>query len=241
MSDQAQALVMDKTGDVYVAGTTNSADFPTTSGAYDRIYGSGTCNDFMSSEPCRDIFVTKLAIGDGVVVPPNILITEVDVSEPDWIELYNIGSQSVNLTGWQLRIYAPNGTTHQIYTIPAFTLQSGAYVVLHEEAGSNTATDLYFNAAITEWLSDGSGAATLKTGNGTTVDFVRWGSSTVSSLAESGWSGTNPAGPPVGKSLGRDSENSDTDSGDDWTAQDPSPGAQNVGSGTSIYLPVIMK
>ncbi len=176
-----------------------------------------------------------------VTSPDNIVINEVNVGEPDWIELYNSGSQAINITGWHLLAYAANGTVNRDYTMPAFILQPDTYVVLHETAGVNTTTDLYFNANISDWVNDGSGAAALTTGDGIGVDFLRWGTTTTTPPVGTSWLGNNPAGPPTGKTLGRDSTGTDTDDSGDWTAQEPSPGTQNVGSGASVYLPVIMK
>lgn len=39
--DQARGVAIDPVGDIYVGGTTNSANFPTTPGAYDRVLTSG--------------------------------------------------------------------------------------------------------------------------------------------------------------------------------------------------------
>ncbi len=52
--DTAYALAVNETGDVFVAGSTKSNDFPTTAGAYDRTYNRRT-----------DGFVTKVNAGGG--------------------------------------------------------------------------------------------------------------------------------------------------------------------------------
>jgi photosystem II stability/assembly factor-like uncharacterized protein len=53
-SGEASGIAVDASGQAYVAGTTTSADFPTTPGAFQRIYGGGQ----------SDAFITKLN-GDG--------------------------------------------------------------------------------------------------------------------------------------------------------------------------------
>lgn len=50
--DSAAALVLDQLGNVYIVGTTYSADYPTTEGAYRRTFTGDT--------PTADIFVSKL-------------------------------------------------------------------------------------------------------------------------------------------------------------------------------------
>ena len=53
-SGVASGIAVDSSGQAYVAGTTSSTDFPTTPGAFQRIYGGGQ----------TDVFITKLN-GDG--------------------------------------------------------------------------------------------------------------------------------------------------------------------------------
>lgn len=173
-----------------------------------------------------------------------IVINEVDPDGPDAVEFYNASSQAVDMTGWRFLAYQ-FGSPAYTYTFPTFTLQSGTYVVLHENVGTDTATDLYTGSNSFPWPTVGSsGAAALTNGGGTGVDFVRWGSSTVAPPSGTIWTGTNPAGPPSGQTLGRDQASTDTDDGSDWTPQDPTPGMQNLtyGSETSfIYLPLILR
>jgi hypothetical protein len=46
--DESESLTLDSAGNVYLTGGTASADFPTTPGAYDRIYTGEICNVFVA-------------------------------------------------------------------------------------------------------------------------------------------------------------------------------------------------
>lgn len=50
-------LAVDGSGNAYIAGSTNSTNFPKTSGAFQSTPGGGVCSH---SGPCFDVFVTKL-------------------------------------------------------------------------------------------------------------------------------------------------------------------------------------
>ncbi len=159
------------------------------------------------------------------VDPGAALINEVDPNSPNVAELYNIGGMALAMTGMKLRFYWPEGS--YTYTFPTFNLQPGAYVVIHEAGNpdDDTVTDLYTGQSLDLELDDG--AVLLSTGGGVGLDFVRWGSSTVSPLSGTEWN--EPNAPPIlsGKTDGRDTAGSDNDDGNDWCVQEPSPGSQN--------------
>lgn len=99
--------------------------------------------------------------------PVNINEVESDDAGGDWIELYNFGDFSVDLSGFLVRDSGDAST----YTIPAATtLAPGAYLVLN--AGAQFAFTL-----------DASDSARLFEANGTTlVDSVSWTSHAATSL-----------------------------------------------------------
>jgi hypothetical protein len=162
-----------------------------------------------------------------------------EMGMPDWVEFYNPQGHAEDLTGWQLWVYDAYDELSALYTFPTFTLQSGAYVVLHEGYGLDTATDLYTADGNTfPWGNADSGAAGLVNASRAGIDFVRWGTSTVAAPAGTGWGGENPSGPPVGLTLGRDEWSTDTDQGSDWSWQLGTPGTENGGALQCVGLAV---
>ena len=167
------------------------------------------------------------------LVPPVVsgtaIINEVNADGVDAIELYNPDASPVDLTDWHLIAYDASNSQVVDYTLPSFTLNAGSYVVIHESAGTDDATNLYINSSIGWGDTDASGAAALTNDSGVGVDFVRFGDSTVTPPAGTTWTGSNPARVKLGETLGRDASSTDTNDGADWCRQNPSLGAQNAG------------
>ncbi|GAA4705385.1 DUF7948 domain-containing protein [Phytohabitans rumicis] len=63
-SDGAFDVALDPAGNVYVSGRTTSADFPTTAGAFDRVYSG---DPFILG---AEAWIAKLAVGPGTPPPP---------------------------------------------------------------------------------------------------------------------------------------------------------------------------
>jgi hypothetical protein len=61
--DQINGIAIDKSNNVYVAGETNSTDFPVTPTAFQKICGSDSLCNATSSTSYYDAFVTKIAAG----------------------------------------------------------------------------------------------------------------------------------------------------------------------------------
>ncbi len=75
---------------------------------------------------------------DVVTTPPPIVINEVvadSETDPDWVELKNIGTEAVDITGWILK----DDDDANSWTIPSTNIPAGAYVVFEkadtEDAG----------------------------------------------------------------------------------------------------------
>jgi len=157
-----------------------------------------------------------------------VTINEIDTGTTDAIELYNGGDSSVELTNMGFIAYDSDGSLNLSYVFPTFTLYSDSYVVLYEGTGTDTATTLYLGSSI-GWLPSDSGAAELSGIGSFGVDFVRWGSSTMNPPAGTSWTGSNPPGPPIGQSIGRNPNGVDSDDGGDWCRQAQSISNYNNG------------
>ncbi len=166
------------------------------------------------------------AQGPALLSGPKVVISELDLGAVDTVELYNAGNVEADLTGWRMEASAPTGLP-TIFTLPAFRLAPGAFLVLSEAAGANTNSTLYFNNNIS-WANGSDGACALTDSKGAGIDFVRWGNSATPVPAGTSFSGQNPASPPIGRNLARAFAEIDTDSGSDWTSQTSTLGSYNI-------------
>ena len=91
-NDSPNGMALDSDGNVYVTGTTDSTDFPTTQGAFQSVLGGGT-----------DAFIMKIGApsAPAVALTPNILqfaaLAVNSTSQPQTVLLRNIGSSSLSI------------------------------------------------------------------------------------------------------------------------------------------------
>lgn len=166
-----------------------------------------------------------------------LLITEVgdcvyiDVSS--WVEVYNYGTQAVNISGWELR--SPGRLENSPYTaysdrtftIPSFTIPAGSYAMIRGKSDSHLADGeqvihvIDGSNIVPNWCGEGGFVELIK--DGESIDFVRFGSSTVAPTEIGAWtSGAAPSMPYsnpsyYGYSIARDVYNTDTNDPSDWT------------------------
>jgi len=160
---------------------------------------------------------------------PKIVINEVDLGYNDRVELYNYGSFSVDLTGWEFTALYP-GSSSTTWILPSFTLPAYSYVTLDEASGTNTADHLYFGMAVS-WSPASDGGAQLVDDGYNGIDFVKWGGSDETPPSGTTWYTPNPPKPDdnPGPQLARYPNGADTDEGVDWCLQDRSLSAKNTG------------
>mgnify|MGYP001293423700 CR=1 FL=1 len=150
------------------------------------------------------------------VVCASVYINEVQLAptEERFVELYNSGSSSVDLTNWYIQRKTATGTTFGTLVSKTYfenkTIPKGGYFLISKEnlSGSDV---VYSSLTLTE-----SNTIQLKNSSQAVVDKIGWGD--VSDCGES--CASNPIS---GKSLQKTS-------GGDWIVADPTPKGLNDGA-----------
>lgn len=158
----------------------------------------------------------------------------------EWFELYNAGSEDVDLSGWRIC----DNTDSVGEVLPSYVLASGEYIVY---CGNLDSFHVYFPAVPALAWTDGSiggGLANaadilvLVNNSGVMVDRVNWGTGTwtQASYVKYGYWNPGTTAPPQGSSTGRSPNGYDTDQVTDWSVMaSPTPGASN--GGAVVYTP----
>jgi hypothetical protein len=89
----------------------------------------------------------------------------------EWIRIKNTGLKGRFLTGWSVRDKAGS-----VFTFGSFKLGAGKSATLHTGAGSNTATNHYWESGTYIWNNDGD-KATLKNKAGNVIDTCSYSGS----------------------------------------------------------------
>jgi DNA/RNA endonuclease G (NUC1) len=106
-----------------------------------------SCNDVATS-PIRDIRRTSANL-NSVLTAPSVLISQVyggggnsgATYKNDFIELFNPGASSVDITGWSVQYASTTGTTWQATSLSG-TIPAGGFYLIQEAAGTGAAPNL---------------------------------------------------------------------------------------------------
>lgn len=233
--DRGWGIAVDGNGNAYVVGETSSSvetfpvmgslQAPSDSGwnAFVAKVSAATLRPTVTPSPQPSATATATPTSSN-----RVLINELDVGTPDWIEFYNPENHVVDLSGWLLWVYRADGSLAYVYAFPAHVLSVDAYLVLREGSGTDTYAELYTGDGGIPWSNGSAGAMTLVNRSGVAVDFVRWQGCPAEPPEGTSWQGSVSTAPPVGSTLGRDPWSTDTDDAADWSNQAPSPGARNL-------------
>jgi len=161
-----------------------------------------------------------------VMYDPVCSTTETDC---EWIEIFNPTTAAINLAGWKVK------DNFSQDTLPAFSLEPEAYLVIAAKAASFAEAYPGFggsliglNGPVGNGLANSGDQIFLLDSGDLQVDTVSYGSNTTA---------FNPACPtvPEGQSLARAPSDRDTDTRDDWFPQaSPNPGAAGIAAPSPI-------
>ncbi|MCK4613891.1 MAG: lamin tail domain-containing protein, partial [Thermoplasmata archaeon] len=155
-------------------------------------------------------------------------------SGKEWIELYNPGNSSVNLSGYKVV-----NKNNESFTIQNFTLTNESYVVIYFTSGTNNTTAIFTGTNIT-FLNNTNESLMLNNSNIIGIDFLCWGgTSELEQIASNNgiWvNGTyiSLSGYDEGDSLARDKNSTDTNTIYDWNvscgkdSNVPTPEIKNI-------------
>ena len=174
----------------------------------------------------------------GVVISEVFYDTPGTDSDEEWIELFNAGGTTIDISGWTI---TDNNGTGSTYTYPGnASLAPGTfYTVASDRKGFKK---LYSkNAdkfASIPALNNGGDALVLKDGSGTIIDAVAWEGGASSGIP-TGWGSTSNPSSVTGSSIVRADIFVDTDSFSDWTTAsgNGNPNTQSDGAVSSEALP----
>ncbi|MBX7210869.1 MAG: M36 family metallopeptidase [Verrucomicrobiaceae bacterium] len=187
-------------------------------------------------------FTGTTALSGYVLIPQTsgIVISEVNPNTPDEVEFKNIGTGSVDISGWQIYLYdnvswpAPMS----VFTIPSGTIcASGEIFRLQENGTSPGAYPLFYKGANVDWTSAAGSqcAVLLRNAAGTPVDFVAAAASTPASITSpqaipsAQWTGAQVAGPTNTAYDYQRIGSTDGNTAGDWTTATPGIGTTNTG------------
>ena len=156
----------------------------------------------------------------------------------EWVELFNPTAAAVDLTGWKVQ------DNNSQDSIPSFTLDSGAYLVIAANASGFAegypgfaGNLIILNNPIGNGLANGGDRIILKDSNGTDVDAMSYGTDTT-------YFSLQRPNNLEGHSLARVPPDVDTNTAADWSdLYPPGPGGPGIGPeptpvGTSTSTPI---
>jgi len=182
-TDEARSIALDPTGNAYLTGETNSSNFPTTAGAFDRTFGSaGDCwitkIAFVDPPPSGEISFrssaggnndggstgltlprpTGVAAGDLLLSSITVASTSVSLTPPaGWVQVINASEGTVIRTVVYRRVAGNSEPASYTWTFPSSIRALGAVLAYQgvDPTQPINAADGYGNAASTAITAPG--------------------------------------------------------------------------------------
>ncbi len=187
------------------------------------------------------VYADFVSYADSVsLTVPRLVFSEIFYDTPgtdadeEWIELYNVGGQTVSLSGWSL---VDNNGEGAVYTFPeGITLGSGNYFTAANDDAAFFAlygypADLYDNIPA---LNNSGDALLLIDPAGEVMDAVAWEGG-ASQGVPAAWNSDLEPNARRGESLVRASLAADTDSYLDWVVATGNGNPQVQGTGVEFH------
>jgi cysteine-rich repeat protein len=160
-----------------------------------------------------------------------VLITEIDISSPDALEVHNVGPGAVDLEGWTVYFYDDDGPETGGSSLPSYVLAAGDYVEIVEgvPAGSPAIVNGdQIRIHNISWTPPDAGGCGLVDPAGNGRDFVRWGQSAALPWTPDLFTDQPSQAPMPGATYNLARANlTDTDTAADWCLQLPTLGSPN--------------
>lgn len=187
------------------------------------------------TDSAADFCLTRVNLHEGAdrCLEPmaiDLVISEVMPGRPDWIEIYNPGSETVDLREVYVSYTAPYyGGSVGDFQLAGY-LEPGEFAVLSERPLDSIEGEILTGRENIALSPEGDGSVALRDRWGFGIDFVMWGEPAGTPLWPSRWTGLGAEvhDPNDSISLQRHPHDSaDTDTRDDWCWAPPSPGTPN--------------
>jgi hypothetical protein len=176
-----------------------------------------------------------------------LVINELALGNPDWLELHNPTTVSVNLGTYQIHWWGLDGGGNPVDAtrlLPDYDLGPGEFVQVQDSNTNPPQTPVVVEPGLIDLRANvswdyGDAGALLLEDSGGPVDYLRWGDDTFDPGAAS-WSdqaGFVPSDFPGGRTLGRAFDGVDSDMAADFCVQEDTRGAANSGCLVPGVLP----
>ena len=191
----------------------------------------GRIPDGMDTDSALDFCVTENTEGvaNTACLPDSssvtLILTEIGVGIPDWVEVTNVGATTADLLGWRFIWQRPpggGGFQAGILSMPAYSLAPGERVVIADDT-LGLMNELVFTGFVNNirWggMAGFGGAAGLYDPPGNNADYVLWGTSAIMPFPGVIWSEPGGGIPAPGgnpDTVNRDETVGDNDVDTDW-------------------------
>ena len=117
---------------------------------YDRNYRSVSVSAVQANVPVNSQDGVPVAtLNPNIDIPVEIVsVLGAGTLNAEWVVVRNPGTDSLNLSGWQLK-----DADRNVFVFPNLTLNGGGAVQIHTISGTNTVIDLYWGETEPVWES----------------------------------------------------------------------------------------